>query len=493
VLVTGGYGTTRQTPGVPGRSLVGKVRIAVDARAGPRRPYNTPMSSGSPLRFLIYGAVGVGVLLVGAFIGVVPYNHQLALGILLAIVVGATYWVPRAAAKDPDISTFWLGSALAVKIVGALTRYVMLQVVFGGGDAVAYHEMGVDHYQMARELDFSFVEPPYFGTVFVEDATAFLYAVTGPTMLGAFLIFSLLAFIGTWLFYRAARLSFPGGDGRLYFFLLFFLPTMAFWPSSLGKDALVVFGLGVATWGLAKLLKGISVGSALQMTAGVAVTFGVRPAVGVMFAAGAAVAFLFHPGKLRSPLSRPLSWVFLGPIMAAVLVVATAQALEYEQLEADVTSVVEEYVATRERLVGEGGSVIEGPLPTSPGGFGQAVLTVLFRPFPWELADPLAAAAGLESLFILAIFLLRLKPGWRALRNGWRGGMVVCALIMVIALIAPLTAAANFGLLVRQRAQLLPFLFLILTAVPRPGLRRGPSASPYLRDQAPSQLAATSG
>jgi hypothetical protein len=448
---------------------------------------------GSPLRLLIFGAVGVGVLLVGAFIGTVPYDHQLALGILLAIVVGATYWVPRAAAKEPDVSAFLLGSALAVKILGALTRYVMLQVVFGGGDAVAYHRAGVEHYQMVRGLDFSFVQPPYFGTVFVEDATAFLYAVTGPTMLGAFLVFSLLAFIGTWFFYRAARLSFPGGDGRLYFLLLFFLPTMAFWPSSLGKDALVVFGLGVATWGLAKLLQRVSAGPALQMVAGTAVAFGVRPAVGVMFAAGAAVAFLLHPGRLRSPLSRPISWVFVGPLIVAVLLVATSRALEYERLEADLTTVVEEYVATHERLVGEGGSVIEGPVPTGPLQFAGAALTVLFRPLPWELADPLAAAAGLESLVILAVFLLRLRPGWRALRREWRGGMVICALIMVVALVVPLTAAANFGLLVRQRAQLLPFLFLILTAVPRPALRRGPRASPYLRAQAPSQAAATSG
>jgi hypothetical protein len=448
---------------------------------------------GFPLRFVVFGAVAVGVLLVGAFIGIAPYHHQLALGILLAIVVGAIYWVPRAAAKLPEIPAAWLGAALAVKILGTLTRYVMLQVVFGGGDAVAYHRAGLANYELVRSLDFGFVQPPYFGTVFLEDVTAFLYAVTGPTMLGAFLIFSVLSFTGTWLFYRAARLSFPGGDGKLFFLLLFFLPTMAFWPSSLGKDALVVFGLGVATWGLAKLLNRISVGSAIQMIAGIAVTFGVRPAVGVMFVAGAAVALLLHPGRLRSPLSRPLSWVFLGPIMAAVLVVATAQALQYETLEADVTSVVEEYVATRERLVGEGGSVIEGPLPTSPAGLGQAVLTVLFRPFPWELADPLAAAAGLESLVILAIFVMRLKPGWRALRHRWRGGMVVCALVMVIALIAPLTAAANFGLLVRQRAQLLPFLFMILTAMPRPALRRGPRTSPYLRAQAPSQAAATSG
>lgn len=429
------------------------------------------------------------MVLVGAFLGMASYELQLGLVILVAISVLAAYFIPRAVAKEPSVTATLLGVALAVKLLGAVTRYVMLVSVFEGGDAVSYHQAGEANYQLARSFDFGFIGDPFFGTYFVEDVTAFIYAVTGPSMLGAFLVFSVLSFIGTWLFYRAHRLSFPNGDARLYFLLLFFLPTMAFWPSSLGKDALVVFGLGVATWGLARFLQRLSIGSLVQMTAGALFTFGVRPAVGVMFLAGAGVAFLLHPGAVRSPLSRPLSWVFVAPIMVAGLVLATSLALRYEKLDADLGSVIEEYVATRERLLAEGGAVIEGPAPTTPAGFGQAVITVLFRPFPWELSTPLAAAAGLESVVTLAIVMLRLPSGWRAIRSRWRGGMVVCALIMSIALIVPLTAVANFGLLVRQRAQLLPFLFLVLTAIPKPSARRAPS--PYLR--APSQAPATSG
>jgi hypothetical protein len=443
-------------------------------------------------RVLVPISLVAAFLLVGAIVGTVDYEYQMALLILLGIVVGATYLIPRAAAKEPSVTTAWLGLALAAKLGGALVRYAMLLVVFEGGDALAYHEAGEAHYQLVRSLDFGFVQDPFFGTPFVEDVTAFLYAFTGPSMLGAFLIMSTLSFCGTWLLFRAHRLSFPDGDGRLYFLLLFFLPTMAFWPSSLGKDALVVFGLGVGTWGLAKLIHRLSIPAFLQTALATLFIFGVRPAVGVMFLAGATVAFLLHPGAMRSPLSRPIAAVFLGPLVLAGLVFATGQALTYEKLDADLTGVVEEYVATRERLIGEGGSVIEGPAPTTPAGLGQAVLTVLFRPFPWELSTPLAATAGLESVLILAVVVFRLGAGWRAIRSRWRGGMVVCALIITISLIVPLTAAANFGLLVRQRAQLLPFLFMVLTAVPGRRLLRNPAESPYLRPS-PAQVPATSG
>ena len=446
-----------------------------------------------PARLAVPVVLVLSLVLVGAIIGTVSYEYQAAIVLLLAIVVGATYLIPRAVAKEPSVTTMLLGLALAAKLLGALTRYFMLLVIFEGGDALSFHQAGEANYLLVRSLDFTFLDAPLFGTAFMEDATAFLYAVTGPSMLGAFLVCSTLAFYGTWLFYRAHRLAFPDGDGRLYFLLLFFLPTMAFWPSSLGKDALVVFGLGVATWGLAKLLHQVSLASFLQMGLGILLTFGVRPAVAVMFLAGAGVAFLLHPGMMRTPLSRPIAALFLGPVMVVMLFFAASQALFYENIDASLDTVVEEYVATRERLLGEGGAVIEGPAPTTPGGVGQAVLTVLFRPFPWELATPLAAVAGLESLVLLGIVLVRLKPGWRAIRTRWRGGLVICALIVAVSLVVPLTAAANFGLLVRQRAQLLPFLFMVLTAVPGPRWWREPAASPYLRRSSPQAAATSSG
>lgn len=434
----------------------------------------------------VLAAVGVGA--VGAVIGLAPYDVQIVALLLLAAIVAAAYLIPRAAAREPSVTALLLGAAFTVKLLGTAARYMMLEVVFQGGDALSYHQAGEANYQLVRSLDFSFIQAPYFGTDFLEDTVAFLYAVTGPSMLGAFLVYSMLSFVGTWLFYRAHRIAFPDGDARIYFFVLFFLPTMAFWPSSLGKDSLIVFGLGLATYGLANLLQRIRGTAMIQLLAGTAITFGVRPAVGVMFLFGAAVAFLAHPGNMRSPLTRPISLAFAGPILIVGLVASLQVALDYERLDS-VSSAVEEYTAVRERLLESGGSDISGPAPTTASGFGQAVLTVLFRPLPWELADPLAAAAGLESLVIIFLVVGRFGSGIRALRTRWRGGMVLAAGITTLALLVPLTAVSNFGLLVRQRAQMLPFLFMVLTAVHR--ARRSPAAPRPWRQ--PADARATSG
>jgi hypothetical protein len=444
--------------------------------------------AGSPRWRRLAAAAVVLVLMagVGAVVGLAPYDVQILLLLLMVTLVGAAYLIPRAVAREPSVTVPLLALALAVKLGGTVMRFVMLELVFQGGDAHAYHLAGVTNYHLVRALDFSFIQDPYFGTDFLEDSVAFVYAVTGPSMAGGFLVFSMLSFVGTWLFYRAHRIAFPDGDSRLYFLVLFFLPTMAFWPSSLGKDSLIVFGLGLGTYGVARLLQRVSPSALLQMAIGVAVAFGVRPAVGVMFLFGAGVAFLAHPGRLRSPLARPITLVFVGPLVAVALVASLEVASTYEKLP-NINSAVEEYVATRERLLESGGSEISGPAPTTPAGFGQAVFTVLFRPLPWELSDPLAVIAGLESVVIVVLVLGRLGPGARALRRRWRGGMVLMALIVSLSLIVPLTAVSNFGLLVRQRAQLLPFLFMVLTAVQR---SRRTASRPAVQ---PAQAAATSG
>ena len=424
------------------------------------------IATGAALLLLVVG--------VGAILGLGSYDVQVFAVLLLVTLVAALYVVPKAAAKDPSLPAVLLGAALAVKLVGTAVRYVMLELVFQGGDALAYHAAGEANYQLARSLDFSFIQSPYFGTDFLEDTVALLYAVTGPSMLGAFLVFSMLSFIGTWFFYRAHRIAFPDGDGRLYFYILFFLPTMAFWPSSLGKDALIVFGLGRGAYGLASFLQKITFRALLQMALGAGIAFGIRPAVGVMFLFAAVVAFLAHPGRMRSPLTRPMTLIFAGPILVVGLVASLQVALTFEKLP-NLNTAVEEYVAVNERLLQSGGSDIVGPAPTSFPGFGQAVLTVLFRPLPWEMADPLAALAGLESVIIIYLVVTRLGTGARALFTRWRGGMVLAALIVALSLIVPLTAVSNFGLLVRQRAQMLPFLFMVFTALskaPRTAVRR---------------------
>ena len=417
-------------------------------------------------------AVAIGAALVGVGVGLalLPWEIQVTGLILVATVVAAIWLIPRAVQREPTVSIELLALALAAKIIGGLARFGVLQVVYGGiGDAVGYHSAGVTYAPMVRMLDFSFISFETLGTPIVGYVTAFLYAVITPSMSAAFLTFSLLSFIGTWCFYRAHRISFPDGNHRLYFILLFFLPTLVYWPSALGKDALVIFGLGVATLGLARIFQRPTPGAFAQLILGTASVLVVREAVALILTFGVVAGLLIRPGPTRSPFARPLAWLLIGPLLVLGLVFAfrvTAQQLNIEQ---DVASVFQKYETTRENLQ-KGGSSFQQPAITSPAGLVVAAGGVLFRPFPWELGSGLGAIAGLEGLVLLGLLVTKLPAAVRGLRV-WRGGMIVTALIVSILLIATLSAFTNFGLLARQRSQAFPFVLMVFTAAP--AIRRG--------------------
>lgn len=410
-------------------------------------------------------AIGAALVGVGVGLALLPWEIQVTALLLTVATVVAIWLIPQAVRREPTVSVELLALALGAKVIGGLARYTVLQVVYGGsGDAVGYHASGALYAPLVRNLDFSFISFETLGTPIVGYLTAFLYAVITPSMPAAFVTFSLLSFIGTWCFYRAHRISFPGGNHRLFFVLVFFLPTLVYWPSSLGKDALVILGLGVSTLGLAKTFQRPSPGAIAQLILGTALVFVVREAVAVMLLAGVVVGLLIRPGPARSPVTRPLAWVLVGPILAAGLVFAFRISAQQLNIEENLEGVFQKYETTQENLA-KGGSSFQQPSVTSPAGALLAVAGVLFRPFPWELGSGLGAIAGLEGVVLLFLLLFRLPAAIRALRL-WRGGMVLSAVVVSILLIATLSAFTNFGLLARQRSQAFPFVLMVFTATP---------------------------
>jgi hypothetical protein len=423
------------------------------------------MAAPSRLRSLA-APLGAAVLFVGVGMGValLPAEATSYFFMLTLTGVAAAWFLPRMVRKHPEVPLQLLAWALVAKLAGSLARYVVLEVVYREvGDAYNYHAAGVQYFEAVRAFDFSFIQPPLVGTQFMENLTPFLYALTGPSMLGGFVAFSLAAFAGTWFFYRAHRVAFPDGDAKLFFLLLFFFPTILFWPSSLGKDALIILGTGMGTYGLARLMHGMPGRGLPLLLLGSGITFLVRPAVGAVFLFGVAVGFLFHPGRARSPFTRPLALIVLGPVLVVGMVFTVALASRLEGYELS-TGGATTYYGETAKNVATGGSAYEAAIPTSPGAALQAAVTVLFRPFIGEGDSLLTYAAGLESLALLLLFVGRIPASLRALKR-WRGGMIVTALIVMAGLVAALGAFSNFGLLVRQRAQMLTFLFMILTAV----------------------------
>ena len=71
-----------------------------------------------------------------------------------------------------------------------------------------------------------------------------------------FVVFSLLGFAGLLLFVLAFRVALPNVDTKRYALLLLFWPSLVYWPSSIGKESLMLLCLGLVAFGAARVLQG---------------------------------------------------------------------------------------------------------------------------------------------------------------------------------------------------------------------------------------------
>ena len=134
--------------------------------------------------------------------------------------------------------------------------------------------------------------------------------------------FSWVAFLGLILFSRAIRIALPTADHRRYDLLLFFLPTLVFWPSSIGKEAWMVAMLGLASYGAARLFTH-RVSGLVPFGLGIVGASVVRPHMALMILAALGPAWLVRPsGRNRlglSPFVRAIGFAVLIVVLLAVV------------------------------------------------------------------------------------------------------------------------------------------------------------------------------
>jgi hypothetical protein len=137
---------------------------------------------------------------------------------------------------------------------------------------------------------------------------------------------------------------------------------------------------------------------------------------------------------------------------------------------------VNSVLAESARRTGQGGSSFAAPSAvTSPVQLPLAVVTILFRPFPFEAHNAQVAVTALESTLLLCLAVRRRRGIWQALRHPRRRPYAAFVVVFSLLFIYAFSSIANFGILARERTQLLPF-FLVLLAIP--AVRRGAGQAP---------------
>jgi hypothetical protein len=451
-----------------------------DAAAGaPHRPAFG--SVASILGFLTLGAAFALFLLDPLQAGAESTVIGVPVALLMLPIVA--YLVVRAHRRE---RTFDLGGLLflgfAVRLVAAYFRYD------SAVDAAEYHTEGTRLAESFRRLDFSAdVGREIPGTGTVRWVTGVVHVATDSSFFATFLVFVLVSFLGIYCFYRAFETGFPDGDRRRYALLILLWPTLVYWPSSLGKEACLVAALGVASWGAARLLQHLR-GGLITLAVGAGAAAMVRPHVAMIVVIALVAALLLRRSD-HDPVARMAAKVLaLTVILVAggLLSSATAEFLNLENL--GVTE-IDEALDTTVGMTSQGGSAFEAATVSNPLMYPVAVITVLFRPFPGEAGLNLDGLLASTTAFaLLALTVVGHRRVFNAFSRLRRDPYIVYAVSFVAIFVFVFSVVGNFGILDRQRTQMLP-LYFVLLAAPLPALRRGRRAPGPLRASAPVRLA----
>jgi hypothetical protein len=347
---------------------------------------------------------------------------------------------------------------LAFKLCAAGMYNAMVAFVYNGrADCLTYYRIGVDWAANFQMLGTDAILYPYWGTSFITMlAGALIYFVPSDAAVAG--TFALISYWGQYFVYRAFRIALPEGDPYEMALLAFLLPSLSFWSATVGKEAVILLGIGLCAYGYARASARANPVGYLIAGIGLAIVGLVRPHVAAMLVLAIACSVSFSSSKrgIAGMLNK-----FIGiPLIFAVTIYSFGQAQAFfgvTGLSSGVTTVEHVQADTL-----AGGSRFSGSLTL------RILLApfLLFRPFPWEINSAVAALASLECLALGVLFWRRRRNLWYAVQN-WRDPFIIFIVAFSLQFAVSFSAAiSNFGILTRERVMLLP-IAVMLVCLPR--------------------------
>jgi hypothetical protein len=353
------------------------------------------------------------------------------------------------------------GGGIAIRLAAA-GAYVWLGFFLydAAVDAFHYWAIGLQLMNQFSFVGWSAFQPPYWSSNLIFNICGIISLVTGNALPTLFVIFALAALWGGYFFYRAFCVAFPQGNRGLYGLTVVLLPSIVYWSSAVGKDALAQLFIGMSAYGFARTVRKLDARGVLISFIGVAGMTAVRPHVGAMLAISMLVPFTF--GKTKGGWMTVSTKILLVPVLLACTFFLVKQAQSFVGAEtADFKGGVQ---ALEQHNIDtlQGGSTFNQGESLSTRILRGPFLP--FRPFPWEVHNAMSAVAALEGLG-LGFWAWRRRRGIWALMREWREPYIGFILAFVLQFSVIFAAAtSNFGILVRQRIMLVPIVLMLFCA-----------------------------
>lgn len=413
---------------------------------------------------------------------------------IVIILVYAVAYLIRPRVTD-TVNRKYFFPALTLRIFGALALGFLYQFYYSGGDTFNYHTHGSRHvweafmesplvgwklltsngeygqgmYAYASQIPF-YTDPSSF---FVIRVASILDLITFSSYSATAVLFAVISFGGAWALFLTFYRHSPETH-RWVALATLFIPSVIFWGSGLLKDTLTLAAVGVLTYCVKKIFihKRYSIATTGALVFSVLIIYAVKKYILLCFLP--ALLLWIYANKLAQIRSMVVKILIL-PLIAALTIGSgyyaiyligkddTRYSLDRIAITAQITAYDIGFYTGRDAgssySLGELDGTFYGMLSKAPA----AINVSLFRPYIWEVRNPLMLLSAVESSLLVFLTLYALYRSRRKFSTLLRDPTVIfCLIFSVTFAFAVGVSTFNFGTLARYKIPLLPFYFLVL-------------------------------
>ncbi|MCG8385284.1 MAG: hypothetical protein MJA30_07075 [Cytophagales bacterium] len=385
--------------------------------------------------------------------------------------------------------------ALTVKIIGAMAVGIIYQFYYDGGDTFAFHTHGSRIIWEAfindpvKGLDLFLANGEYNGATFEYSSkiwyfrdqqtyllirVAFLLdLLTFSTYSATAVLFAVVSFTGMWALFQTFYSEFRDQHFWLALAILF-VPSVFFWGSGILKDTLTLGCLGWMTYTFHRVIikRRLAIIHVIVFFLAAYLTYSIKKYILLSFLPALIIwVAAEYLGKMKNLVIK---------LLIAPMVISLCVALGYSAVQSvgkdDPRYALGNIAKTAQITAydirygwgarfGDGSGYTLGELD---GTFSsmirlgpKAINVALFRPYLWEVSNPLMILSAAEALISLlltlwVIYKVSIKSFVLNLFKPW---VLFCMVFALVFAFAVGISTYNFGTLARYKIPLLPYYF----------------------------------
>lgn len=328
----------------------------------------------------------------------IAFIYKLIVGLFVVWVY--TYYYPNCR-ENSDIFKYYDDSQIMYNALQN-NKGDYFKMLFGIADKQYY---GFDNYY--TKMNF-WIKPYQYELVNENRTIIRLNAFFSLFTLGNFytnaLLFIFISFLGLWAIFKGFSMFLDKQKAKIYYFLLMFLPSIAFWTSGIYKESVVFFSMGILLLFLCKIWndlkwKYIILGLIFYL---------------ILFYSKAYLALLFLPSLLFILFSvwkkKKLLLVFFSTHILIFLLFINSSSIIHKDFIEIIVNKQHDFIKFVDSLKYVGSKisipVLDNNVSSIIQNIPNALINSFFRPHLFEVHNIMSLMSAIENAFVVLLLLI---------------------------------------------------------------------------------------